>query len=160
MGLVGVFLCHDGDPRTSDVHLWQGNEDIILKNTVEFFSKLDRETLLVTFNGSSFDIPFLERCAMEQGLKLSFNGYEHLDLMAPARTHLAKEGRFISMNNAIYHLGIYTPKTCDGFKCALTYKFPELASTEDWIELLRHNFIDLEQTARLYFEMKKWDLLD
>lgn len=186
-----VFISCIGAMTDEGVHQFAGvNEKEILREFLEYIARqqaiaLNRKepVLLVTYNGTTFDLPLL-RDQMKKHKELmdfahSFEMLPHLDLMTVSRKYLMNYGkepdantRFISKDQACSKVGIYVPNTIPGGECAeiaKSYKFMKEKAptstgehfdrrmeyvTTEYYQIIAHNAIDLYATAALYYKCK------
>lgn len=142
----------------SGVQVFSGSERGLLLEACAFFDNLPDDSVLVSFNGVSFDLPFVRSACERNRIPFFLKRFKHLDLMPVARIHVAgklpngEEG-WISKDRACDRMGIYVPKTVNGFKCALIAK----GGCDQWemLDVLAHNAVDLAATAKLYQEFRK-----
>jgi uncharacterized protein YprB with RNaseH-like and TPR domain len=127
------------------------NESDLLKNFFLWISSVP-DSLLVSYNGLSFDLPFLIKRGKLYGLDFGFlNDFGHIDLLpliskkygelvSPSST-----GR-ISKDSARRWLNIYEPAGPSAVHCLLA------ASVSDFFPIFQHNVLDLFTT---YFLLVK-----
>lgn len=139
----------------ADIHLFFAeNKDEESSVITDFFEYLDQVncTRLITFNGASFDIPFVEARAMKLGLSgLSFRKYDHLDIYKAISGFkpllgLEKMGqKYIEC-----FLGIGREDEMDGGQLIKVYqRYCKHPSEEDKHLLIIHNYEDVYGMAAL-----------
>jgi uncharacterized protein YprB with RNaseH-like and TPR domain len=115
---------------------------------------------IITYNGMRFDIPL---CLKEFNYDL-FEGYNHIDLMVASDKYFMKEERkpvkWKSKDELARMLGIYVPSSISGFKNAIIAKYPKARTPADVFQVFQHNAIDLCITSALYYEMRKYFMMD
>lgn len=186
-----VFISCIGAMTDEGIRQFAGvNEKEILRQFLEYITiqqniALERkeQLLLVTFNGTFFDLPLLQ-AQMKKHLALadfalSFEKLPHLDLMGVSQKYLINYGkepdsstRRISKDDACRRVGIYVPSTIPGGECAeiaKSYKFMKESTrapqnehfdrrmdyvTVEYYKIIGHNAIDLYATAELYYKFK------
>lgn len=115
---------------------------------------------IITYNGLRFDIPL---CLKEFNYDL-FEGYNHIDLMVASDKYFMKEERkpvkWKSKDELARMLGIYVPSSISGFKNAIIAKYPKARTPSDIYQVFQHNAIDLCITSQLYYEMRKYYMMD
>jgi uncharacterized protein YprB with RNaseH-like and TPR domain len=80
--LIGIMVWRDGDFEVRQfLARHYGEEPGVV---AEFLAEMDRRSLLVTFNGKSFDYPFIRSRAAACGLQM-IDTPEHLDLLHVGR---------------------------------------------------------------------------
>jgi len=116
----------------------------------DFLSNFDTEKyFLVTYNGKSFDIPFIEKC-----LSKPFPNFKHIDLSIFCK--MLNNNRYISKSEACNRIGgFYTGNRTSGLYTARIYK-NDLVSSDDHIQMLQHNAMDLCDTYRLYLSLLRF----
>jgi uncharacterized protein YprB with RNaseH-like and TPR domain len=138
-------------------HSLEAAEQHILRQFSNFVSEFAKpDEIFVTYNGKSFDIPFITSKLLKHSPKFgdfaSFSdelkSYRQADLMDFAKL---VSGRRMSKDEACMKLGnIYVPRKTDGLWLARLYKNPALLTENDHLEMLQHNAIDIASTKRLY----------
>lgn len=112
-----------------------------------FFEWLEKNNIkrLITFNGASFDIPFVSARIMKKGLAFSFDGYEHLDIykeIAPLKNVLGLEN--CKQKSIEAFLGISREDEMDGGQLINVYKSYVRTPSEAKKHLLYiHNYEDV-----------------
>ena len=121
-----------------------------------YYDLLDyQSTRLLTYNGISFDVPFitskllqLPRHTDSRIIGDLLDTSHHIDLM---RYSQYVTGRRLTKDDACRKLGnLYIPRKSEGLWNARIYKNPTLLTDNDHIEMLSHNAIDLTATQRLF----------
>lgn len=131
-------------------------EESILKEFNEF---IKRFKVIVTYNGESFDIPFIENRLDRYNLKSNLKALKSFDIYK----RIKKEGPFLKLENLKLktvekHLGIfrddkYTGKDCINFY----YQYLDTKDQEFLNRILKHNYDDLYYLAPI---MKIFDIVE
>ena len=122
-----------------------------------YFMEMDTSNLL-SYNGLSFDNPFISSKFLKHGSETQSNTAKllldtpHIDLMGYAQF---VTGRRLSKDDACRKLAnLYVPRKSEGLWNARIYKNPQLLTENDHLEMLQHNATDLTATTRLYNVVK------
>jgi len=110
--------------------------------------------VLVTFNGKSYDLPFLrERCFLH-GIELGTN-LVHLDLLHPARRRWRNEFPNCRLVTLEWHLcGRRRVGDVDGAEIpAIYHEFVRRGSSRSMGSVFHHNLLDLVTLAELLYEI-------
>lgn len=122
---------------------------------------------LVTYNGKSFDIPFIYKRLLKAKLIEQLPDYaelsstnnnplkiRHIDLMEFTRK---LEGRRISKDeSANKHCNLYVPRNSPGYFLARIYGTKKV-TPDLHAQMLQHNALDLCTTFRMYETFKTFD---
>ena len=115
------------------------------------------DDVLLTYNGLSFDLPFIKHRAEKHGLwkKMAFlPETPHVDLF-PFVHHAF--GRRANKEEACSKLAnLYVPRKNDGMWIARLYSHPELLTENDHLDMLAHNATDISSTYKLYNVLKEF----
>lgn len=114
----------------------------------EYLSKFD---YMVTYNGASFDLPFIRKRLLHFGIKNNIDSIEHLDLLKLTR----KNKKVLGLENCRLKtveksLGIFREDTISGRESVSLYKDYEY--TKDKYKrdiILKHNYDDIFYLPRL-----------
>ena len=151
-----AFFNTDRHPVVEEHNFQQSLDEVIrfLKNHPK------EEYEIITYNGMRFDIPL---CIKEFNYDM-FEGYNHIDLMVASDKYFMKEERkpvkWKSKDELARMLGIYVPSSISGFKNAIIAKYPKARTPSDVFQVFQHNAIDLCITSALYYEMRKYFMMD
>lgn len=123
------------------------------KELLFYFKELLKDfDTIVTYNGISFDVPFLERRALSHNMKLSFENIHHLDLLKMMRTNKNTLGLEDCKLKTVEKLALIDRlDTISGKESVELYK--EFLSSKDMElkkKILLHNYEDIHYLARLY----------
>lgn len=121
----------------------------------EFIARLAPDSLLVSYNGASFDLPLLEGRLIMNRLRVSLTDYAHLDLLHAARkVYKLRLGRvpLTRIEEAIF--GIFREDDLPGSQIPARY-FNFLQSQDERLlrDILDHNREDIHSLARLYLRL-------
>ena len=112
------------------------------------------DKFLITYNGISFDVPFINDRFSTQNLNSVFAPTKHLDLMQYSREI---HGRHVKKDDTARHLcNLYVPWSCSAAYLARVYK-SQCVSEEDHMHMLAHNALDLTITAQMLGRMFQFD---
>ena len=128
----------------------------ILSDFLTFIKSYDT---LITFNGKTFDLPFLSSKIKEFKLNASFDRYEHLDLYQILKPYKNLWGlKNFRQKNLEEYLGFHRTDKLSGKKLIKTYQnYLEKGDTKD---VLLHNREDLLGLRNIYSLMSYPALLD
>lgn len=131
----------------------------ILSDFLTFIKSYDT---LITFNGKTFDLPFLSSKIKEFKLNASFDRYEHLDLYQILKPYKNLWGlKNFRQKNLEEYLGFHRTDKLFGKKLIKTYQnYLEKGDTKDKEAVLLHNREDLLGLRNIYSLMSYPALLD
>lgn len=131
----------------------------ILSDFLAFIKSYDT---LITFNGTTFDLPFLTNKIKEFKLNASFDRYEHLDLYQILKPYKNLWGlKNFRQKNLEEYLGFHRTDKLSGKKLIKTYQnYLEKGDTKDKEAVLLHNREDLLGLRNIYSLMSYPALLD
>ena len=131
----------------------------ILSDFLAFIKSYDT---LITFNGTTFDLPFLTSKIKEFKLNASFDRYEHLDLYQILKPYKNLWGlKNFRQKNLEEYLGFHRTDKLSGKKLIKTYQnYLEKGDTKDKEAVLLHNREDLLGLRNIYSLMSYPALLD
>ena len=131
----------------------------ILSDFLTFIKSYDT---LITFNGKTFDLPFLSSKIKEFKLNASFDRYEHLDLYQILKPYKNLWGlKNFRQKNLEEYLGFHRTDKLSGKKLIKTYQnYLEKGDTKDKEAVLLHNREDLLGLRNIYSLMSYPALLD
>ena len=131
----------------------------ILSDFLTFIKSYDT---LITFNGKTFDLPFLSSKIKELKLNASFDHYEHLDLYQILKPYKNLWGlKNFRQKNLEEYLGFHRTDKLSGKKLIKTYQnYLEKGDTKDKEAVLLHNREDLLGLRNIYSLMSYPALLD
>jgi uncharacterized protein YprB with RNaseH-like and TPR domain len=132
----------------------------ILSSFCNFLSCSSVDESLLTYNGISFDIPFITTKLLKYGgdyylsSSASLLNMPNVDLI---RYSKFVTGRLLSKDDACRKLAnLYVPRKSEGLWSARIYKNPQFLTENDHLEMLQHNTIDLTATTRFYNVVKRF----
>lgn len=131
----------------------------ILSDFLAFIKSYDT---LITFNGTTFDLPFLTSKIKEFKLNASFDRYEHLDLYQILKPYKNLWGlKNFRQKNLEEYLDFHRTDKLSGKKLIKTYQnYLEKGDTKDKEAVLLHNREDLLGLRNIYSLMSYPALLD
>ena len=131
----------------------------ILSDFLAFIKSYDT---LITFNGTTFDLPFLTSKIKEFKLNASFDRYEHLDLYQILKPYKNLWGlKNFRQKNLEEYLGFHRTDKLSGKKLIKTYQnYLEKGDTKDKEAVLLHNREDLLGLRNIYSLMSYPAFLD
>lgn len=131
----------------------------ILSDFLTFIKSYDT---LITFNGKTFDLPFLSSKIKEFKLNASFDRYEHLDLYQILKPYKNLWGlKNFRQKDLEEYLGFHRTDKLSGKKLIKTYQnYLEKGDTKDKEAVLLHNREDLLGLRNIYSLMSYPALLD
>lgn len=131
----------------------------ILSDFLTFIKSYDT---LITFNGKTFDLPFLSSKIKEFKLNASFDRYEHLDLYQILKPYKNLWGlKNFRQKDLEEYLGFHRTDKLSGKKLIKTYQnYLEKGNTKDKDAVLLHNKEDLLGLRDIYSLMSYPALLD
>lgn len=148
-----------------DRHITQWfNEDGFSQKQIlsDFLAFIKSYDTLITFNGTTFDLPFLTSKIKEFKLNASFDRYEHLDLYQILKPYKNLWGlKNFRQKNLEEYLGFHRTDKLSGKKLIKTYQnYLEKGDTKDKEAVLLHNREDLLGLRNIYSLMSYPALLD
>lgn len=141
--LIGCIFLKDGSWQIRQWFLddFKSEKELLLS----FFDFISSYTWLIHFNGSTFDIPFIEKRLARYKLSKSFSFFESLDLykeLKPYKALLGLSG--LKQKNLEEFLGIYrTDQFTGGELIEVYYEYMDTHRDELLSCLLLHNADDL-----------------
>lgn len=159
--LTGVLTLFKGEAATSIQYFANNPEDekVVIKKTVELLSKTD---LIITYNGASFDIPFIKERANRHNISTNEITAIHLDLYNLVKYHSGIKDLIGSLRqkNLEYYMGLSQSRDDEisGGESVKLYK-RYIESNEKDLEkkILLHNSDDILQLAKLIPVIEKTD---
>ncbi len=117
-------------------------EKELLESFIDRFNYFD---LYITFNGSSFDIPFLNKRLKKNSIEYEIDSYLNIDLCKVARQNKKTLGlKNCKLKTVEDFLGIYRDDTISGAESVELYKKYEASQDQDIKDkILLHNFEDI-----------------
>jgi len=145
---------------SSGVFIFGGENELQTLKDFKLWLAQFKNPVLISFNGISFDVPFIIKRGELHDLDFTFlNDIEHVDLMlvtskkygeivAPSRT-----GR-ISKDQCRYWMNIYEPSAGDAKHCLLVSHF------KNYFPVYMHNSLDLFTTRTIFLRCLEYGWLE
>ncbi len=141
--LVGILYYEDGFWVLRQYFLNNPiNEVQLIKNSMDFMDKFDK---IITYNGQSFDLPFLNKKAEKYGLGKLISNEKSFDIY-----RIVKENKDIlrlenlKLKTIEKYLGIKREDIYSGYECIAFYKdYIVNKDNKNKTKVLKHNFDDL-----------------
>lgn len=151
--LTGILTLFSGEPVTSLQYFANniGDEKAVLKNTIKLLSRAD---LIITYNGASFDIPFIKERAKHHNISTEGIKAIHLDLYNLVKYHSDIKELIGSLRqkNLEFYMGLSKSRD-DEISGGESVKLYEryIRTHEDELErqILLHNSDDILQLSKL-----------
>lgn len=157
---ITVIGCCDMD---GNVTQWF-NEDGLSQRQIltDFLTFIQPYNTLITFNGKTFDLPFLTSKIKEFKINASFDRYEHLDLYQILKPYKNLWGlKNFRQKNLEEYLGIQRTDKLSGKKLIKTYQdYLENGEIKNKESVLLHNHEDLIGLHKIYSLISYPALLD
>ncbi|AOT68677.1 ribonuclease H-like domain-containing protein [Geosporobacter ferrireducens] len=141
--LIGLMYIEEGQPVIEQYFCHHRKNEPLLLN--KFSEKIRPYDLLISYNGNSFDIPFLNQRFHQNGITYQINKYKNLDLLRFARKyqqHLNLTD--CTLKSVEKSIGIHRKDTISGKESVELYKAyeknPSLALKN---KILLHNYEDI-----------------
>ena len=157
---ITVIGCCDMD---GNVTQWFNEDGLSQKQILtDFLAFIQPYNTLITFNGKTFDLPFLTSKIKEFKINASFDRYEHLDLYQILKPYKNLWGlKNFRQKNLEEYLGIQRTDKLSGKKLIKTYQdYLENGEIKNKESLLLHNLKDLIGLHKIYSLMSYPALLD
>jgi uncharacterized protein YprB with RNaseH-like and TPR domain len=144
--LIGIMVWHDGGFEVRQfLARHYGEERGVV---AEFLAEMDRRSLLVTFNGKSFDYPFIRSRAAASGLRVS-EVEHHLDLLHVGRRfwrHRLPNCKLQTLERFLCHRvregDIPGAEIPDAY-----HAYVRTGNAYQIVDILKHNLLDLVTLA-------------
>lgn len=157
---ITVIGCCDMD---GNVTQWFNEDGLSQKQIlVDFLQFIKSYDTLITFNGKTFDLPFLTAKIKEFKIDDSLDAYDHLDLYQTLKPYKNLWGlKNFRQKNLEEYLGIGRTDKLSGKKLIKTYQnYLEKGDINDKEAVLLHNREDLLGLHKIYSLMAYPALLD
>ena len=157
---ITLIGCCDMD---GNITQWFNEDGFSQKQILsDFLTFIKSYVTLITFNGKTFDLPFLSSKIKEFKLNASFDRYEHLDLYQILKPYKNLWGlKNFRQKNLEEYLGFHRTDKLSGKKLIKTYQnYLEKGDTKDKEAVLLHNREDLLGLRNIYSLMSYPALLD
>lgn len=160
--MIGCLYFEAGEPRICQ---WIGEADEpaqeagILKAFGEFCKPSHQ---LITFNGSTFDLPYLMQKYQRFSIPLPFDSLNHVDLLKEVRPFKTLLGLpDLKQKSLEAFLGLYREDTYSGGKLIPVFKSYAKSNDQDLLELLTlHNYEDVLGLVKLLPILNYGDLFE
>jgi len=128
-----------------------GQEPAILRQTI---STLNRFDAVITYNGDSFDWPFLYRRARKHGIDANQKMFQSVDLYRWLKLYWPQASRLSNLKQKSVECALGLSDTredrINGAQSATLYRnYVQSKSPDDKMTMLLHNRDDLQQLARI-----------
>lgn len=157
---ITLIGCCDMDGKITQ---WFNDDGFSQKQILsDFLTFMKSYDTLITFNGKTFDLPFLSSKIKEFKLNASFDSYEHLDLYQILKPYKNLWGlKKFRQKNLEEYLGFHRTDKLSGKKLIKTYQnYLEKGDIKDKEAVLLHNREDLLGLRDIYSLMSYPALLD
>lgn len=141
--LIGILYKFDKTIISKQLFAENPNEEIHILN--EFANIFKNFSYIITYNGASFDIPFLKKRFQYHNIKWSFHNIKHIDILQFIRKEKDKLNlKNLQLKTVEKFLGINRTDTISGKDSILLYKqyvkhpCPSIKKT-----ILLHNYEDI-----------------
>ncbi len=155
--LAGVLIKQENTLVSKQLFAEQKEEEKPLLNSLsEILMKAD---LIINYNGSSFDIPFLNRRFQKNGIAFSISRYMSLDLYRIIKKYGYITFPDYKLKTIEKFLGINRTDTISGKESVALYN--EYIKTQNSLlkeKILLHNFEDIYYLPKILEIIKKYDL--
>jgi len=154
--LIGVLICDFINPKYELIQYLaedKNEESLILKT---FIDDYDPDSIIITYNGDNFDIPFLKSRMKKHNIEFNFINTKDI------YKDLLKNKTYLQLNNyklktVEQFLGIERNDKYSGLDCIQFYKDYTISKSEELLEkILNHNYFDLYYLPKI---LKIYDLL-
>lgn len=148
--LVGLLLAEEGRLITLQLLARDYPEEAAILGATA--AVLESRKLLVTFNGKSFDVPFLRERALVHRVALGAADWKHVDLLHPARRRYSGELPDCRLQTLERHVaGIQRSGDLPSAEIPAAYHaFAASGRIEELEPVLHHSRVDLMTTALLF----------
>lgn len=158
--LVGLLIYSKSRSRIVQMFCEHTNEEQTL---ILMLSKLLKSVdTIVTYNGSSFDIPFVKKKLLKYGVDNFFDSISHIDLYSKVRKYKVElELENCKLKTVERKLGIYREDTITGKESVMLYK-EYLSNPCHSIRktILKHNYDDIYHLPDIFKIEKFLDTRD
>ncbi|MCF8011077.1 MAG: ribonuclease H-like domain-containing protein [Clostridiales bacterium] len=148
--LVGVMYCRDGELVSGQYFARYYGEEKAVLGAVDRL--LQNFNVIVTYNGKSFDMPYITQRCVARGLFYRY-GHYHVDLLYHARRHLKHllpDCRLMTLEE--YLLNFRREGDIPGYLIPQTYhRFVKTGDAGLVQPVIEHNKLDLLSMARLFY---------
>jgi len=154
--LIGVMIWSDGRLLTRQFFARTYAEERVI---VEMFvESLQAARMLVSFNGKSYDLPYLRARAAATGVKLAYDG-PHLDLLHVSRRAWKKQLPNCRLQTLEAHIcGRHREDDIPGYAIPQAYHdFVRTGDARQMVQTLHHNRLDLITLADLMLRLPGMD---
>ncbi len=141
--------CCTFDGRHWQLTQWMAEDESLEEQRMvleHFLKAIENAPAIISYNGTTFDLPFIEKKCMQAGLSPDFSRWDHVDLYKEVRslkTLLSLEN--LKQKTVERFLGIYREDTYSGGALIPIYKAYVKTHTSAMEDLLLlHNFEDIK----------------
>lgn len=122
------------------------------------FALFKDKSVIISYNGNRFDLPFLNKRAKKLNVKWDFATYESIDLYEKMKQYQFVHGiEKLSLARVQHQLGIIRKDIYRGVDCINFYReYQENPSKEILELLLLHNYEDVYTLPQIGLQLKKW----
>lgn len=141
--LIGLMYIENGQPVIEQYFCHhRKNEPLLLS---QFADKIRQYDLLISYNGNSFDIPFLNQRFLQNGIPYQIDKYKSLDLLRFARKYKqALNLTDCTLKSVEKSLGIHRNDTISGKESVELYAaYEKTPSSLLKNKILLHNYEDI-----------------
>ena len=158
IGVMDIWGLHVFSSSVEELKISTENaEKRILTEFSSYLGNCMPDDTFLTYNGLSFDFPFLAARARRHGnsfLERQLKEHSHLDIFPYC---VSIVGRKISKYEACSKLAnLYSPRRTDGLWSSRLYSNIALLTVDAHCDMLAHNALDLSDTYKLYTVLKQF----
>jgi uncharacterized protein YprB with RNaseH-like and TPR domain len=149
--VIGLAYMKEGEMVTHTIHVRDPHEERAALE--DFYSTIGRFEKIVTFNGKSFDLPFLHYRSAVHRIKPDFRS-EHIDLLPIYRKYTGNAKGNKLQKYELRNLGVVRKGDIHGRAIGEAYqRFIQGEANHRMQDVLNHNRFDLISTAIMYHRL-------